>query len=598
MRILRKKNISNDAVNDVKVQPAQVDLEPVIDHTTANTIASKEANEEAAEKNIEASGINKVADEVVKSIQDPKKDTPAPKTPSLKPYTEAKQVADRKALSALIKECKEAGRKYKVKRSLEEGYRYVFEEFEDAFPECYFVCHSDEDANNENGYFDTLEDAKAYAEAHPEIVCIFKVCGNEEEKVWCKEEVVECNKQEVTKEVTEDVKEENPVIVEDEIPETFEGKMDLLAKDEQEAIDTYNKVLALLGDEESNVKEQLNKIIEEEVAHREFLEAVKENHDLVYEHEHKEEEPEIVVQDKELEVVEEGKEEKHVCPDCGKEVCECADKEKVNEASDEYNGYYGDDFVKQMLMDHLEWAIEEVGEDIDKLVEFFIGLGEEAGNKLTTKQIKYLRNCLPDYIKDYHENNDEDETVEEEKSLDEAVIEPVSEPGDVVEEKPEEIPAVEVSGEIEVKEPELTPELDPEAEIEIDSIETFEPTDEIGKKTMATIKDAGDGAMFAFKDTLKDLYNLKIKVSDLQKLLHDGSEWLLDLLGFNENHEEEIHPEEIPETPAEIEEPEIVGGEFDEVKPITDLSTVDINDFEDIDPVEYEEEDEKLFVED
>ncbi len=510
MRILRKKNISNDAVNDVKVQPAQVDLEPVIDHTTANTIASKEANEEAAEKNIEASGINKVADEVAKSIQDPKKDTPAPKTPSLKPYTEAKQVADRKTLSALIKECKEAGRKYKVKRSLEEGYRYVFEEFEDAYPGCYFVCHSDEDANNENGYFDTLEDAKAYAEAHPEIVGIFKVCDNEEEKVWCKEEVVECNKQEVTEEVTKEVEEENPAVVEDEIPETFEGKMDLLAKDEQEAIDAYNKVLALLGDEESNVKEQLNKIIEEEVAHREFLEAVKENHDLVYEHEHKEEEPELVTQEADLAVVEEGKEEKHVCPDCGKEVCECADKEKVNEA----------------------------------------------------------------------------------------VIEPVSEPGDVVEEKPEEVPAVEVSGEIEVKEPELTPELDPEAEIEIDSIETFEPTDDVAKTTMTTIKDAGDGAMFAFKDTLKDLYNLKIKVSDLQKLLHDGSEWLLDLLGFNENHEEEIHPEEIPETPAEIEEPEIVGGEFDEVKPITDLSTVDINDFEDIDPVEYEEEDEKLFVED
>ena len=59
---------------------------------------------------------------------------------------------------ALIKECKEAGRKYKVSRSLKEGFRYVFEEFEDAFPECYFVCHSDEDANNENGYFDTLED--------------------------------------------------------------------------------------------------------------------------------------------------------------------------------------------------------------------------------------------------------------------------------------------------------------------------------------------------------------------------------------------------------------------------------------------------------
>ena len=524
MRILRKKNITNETPVDAALEPAQAELEPVVDHTTANTIASKEANEEAAEKNIEASGIQEVADEVVKEIQDPKKDTPAPKTPSLKPYTEAKDVTDRKALSALIKECKEAGRKYKVSRSLKEGFRYVFEEFEDAFPECYFVCHSDEDANNENGYFDTLEDAKAYAEAHPEIVCIFKVCGNEEEKVWCKEEVVECSKQEVT----EDVEEENPAVVEDEVPETFEGKMDFLAKDEQEAIDAYNKVLALLGDEESNVKEQLNKILEEEIAHREFLEAVKENHELVYEHEHKEEEPELVAQEAEV-VVEESVEDHAVCPKCGKavELCEC---DKV-----------------------------EVEEDL------------------------------------------ETKTTEENK-LDEAIVEPVSEPEDKVE--PEVVPAVELSGEIEVKEPEVevqpevAPELDPEAEIEIDSIETFEPTDEIGKKTMTTIKDAGEGAMFAFKDTLKDLFNLKIKVSDLQQLLSSSSGWLLDLLGFNEEHEEEIHPEELPETPVEIEEPEIVGGEFDEVEPIGQISTVDINDFDEVEPVEYEDEDEKFFVKD
>ena len=162
------------------------------------------------------------------------------------------------------------------------------------------------------------------------------------------------------------------------------------------------------------------------------------------------------------------------------------------------------------------------------------------------------------------------------------------------------VSAVEISGELGVDEPEIAPEVEPEAEIEIDHIETYEPTDEVGKRTMTTIKDAGEGAMFAFKDTLKDLFNLKIKVSDLQKLLSDSSDWLLDLLGFNSESadEEEVFSDELPEEPLPVEEPEIVGGEFDEVKPVTDLSTIDINDFDEVEPVEYEEEDEKFFVED
>lgn len=71
--------------------------------------------------------------------------------------------------------------------------------------------------------------------------------------------------------------------------ETFDEQMDFLAKDEQEAIDGYEKVLALVDDE--HVKEQLNKILEEERAHKEFLEAVKSDKSLVYSHEDKEEEP-------------------------------------------------------------------------------------------------------------------------------------------------------------------------------------------------------------------------------------------------------------------------------------------------------------------
>lgn len=79
--------------------------------------------------------------------------------------------------------------------------------------------------------------------------------------------------------------------------ETFEEQMDFLAKDEQEAIDGYEKVIALVEDE--HVKEQLEKILIEEKAHKDFLEKVKEDKELVYEEplpveEPKEEEVEVV----------------------------------------------------------------------------------------------------------------------------------------------------------------------------------------------------------------------------------------------------------------------------------------------------------------
>ena len=61
---------------------------------------------------------------------------------------------------------------------------------------------------------------------------------------------------------------------------TFEEQMDFLAADEQEAIEGYEKVIALVQDE--HVREQLIKILEEEKAHKAFLEAVKVNPMLEY----------------------------------------------------------------------------------------------------------------------------------------------------------------------------------------------------------------------------------------------------------------------------------------------------------------------------
>jgi len=65
--------------------------------------------------------------------------------------------------------------------------------------------------------------------------------------------------------------------------ETFEDKMNFLAKDEQEAIDGYDKVIALLDPEKDAVViEQLNKIKVEEIAHKKYAEDVINNHDLIY----------------------------------------------------------------------------------------------------------------------------------------------------------------------------------------------------------------------------------------------------------------------------------------------------------------------------
>lgn len=81
---------------------------------------------------------------------------------------------------------------------------------------------------------------------------------------------------------------------------TFDEQMNFLAKDEQEAIDGYDTVIALVEDE--HVKEQLQHIREEEIAHKDYLEAVKKDHSLVYSHEDKEEEEES---EEEVEVIEE-----------------------------------------------------------------------------------------------------------------------------------------------------------------------------------------------------------------------------------------------------------------------------------------------------
>lgn len=72
-----------------------------------------------------------------------------------------------------------------------------------------------------------------------------------------------------------------------EVPDDFEGQMDFLADDEEEAIDGYDKVISKV---DGNAKKQLTHIKDEEEAHKEFLGKLKDDPEAVYDHPEDEEE--------------------------------------------------------------------------------------------------------------------------------------------------------------------------------------------------------------------------------------------------------------------------------------------------------------------
>jgi len=65
-----------------------------------------------------------------------------------------------------------------------------------------------------------------------------------------------------------------------EIPTDFDGQMDFLSADEEEAIDAYAAVIDLVGDD--HVADQLTKIETEEKAHKDYLEKVKDDPTIDY----------------------------------------------------------------------------------------------------------------------------------------------------------------------------------------------------------------------------------------------------------------------------------------------------------------------------
>ena len=258
----------------------------VLNPTEANALEVEKAKKEEAKEDFKE--VDKVADEVAKA-------TNATETTT--------KVKDRKELSKLLSEAKEVGKKWKISRCLDEGYRYLVEWIEE--------IEMERDGEEDNTYLviegaregygiDQVEGDTLTVGQLKDVLDNFDdsikvVIGNDFRagSYYTYGAVNEGNMKEVTiTESEEDDWDDDEEETADESlheakedkkePETFDEKMDFLAADEQEAIDGYEKIIASLGEEDAHVKEQLDKILIEEKAHKKFLEDVKADHSILY----------------------------------------------------------------------------------------------------------------------------------------------------------------------------------------------------------------------------------------------------------------------------------------------------------------------------
>ena len=109
-----------------------------------------------------------------------------------------------------------------------------------------------------------------------------------------------------------------PEEIEGELPEDFAGKIEFLVADEEEAIEGYDKVIeALVGDEFTSARAQLEIIRDEETAHKEFLEKLMADPTAIYSGAACEDETEVEEAEEELE---DEKEEEPLTEDLDEEL--------------------------------------------------------------------------------------------------------------------------------------------------------------------------------------------------------------------------------------------------------------------------------------
>lgn len=226
--------------------------------------------------------------------------------------------------------------------------------------------------------------------------------------------------EEESEEKSEEVKEEPK-----EDPKSYEELIDFLIADEDEAIKGYDKVLAQLDDE--HVIEELNKVRTEEVAHKEFLEKIKEDKTAIYveplEPEEAEEETDLEESKKECSSKNSLKETKgtltvdnipgkkeYIWVQIDSYLSFCKRKNLIPENRDSFDKYLESNSWMMPIRDISESKKEDsskkdLKEDIEKEIKDYLAYCEK--EKLEAKDYNSLKKYLGEPVKENLAEGDE-----------------------------------------------------------------------------------------------------------------------------------------------------------------------------------------------
>ena len=225
---------------------------------------------------------------------------------------------------------------------------------------------------------------------------------------------------------------EKPEEIESELPEDFAGKIEFLVADEEEAIEGYDKVIeALVGDEFTSARAQLEIIRDEETAHKEFLEKLMADPTAIYGGAACEDETEVEEAEEELE---DEKEEEPLTEDLDEELKvftstlsgfhpsekseglwnEIKDADKVEDLEYALEALYPDGIsdvaLDDMLSNEPDWIRDMIGLDEPEVKE------EEPIDEFEDEEIEPLdgeEGSDDDWTEEPFEESEEEDEIEE-----------------------------------------------------------------------------------------------------------------------------------------------------------------------------------------
>ena len=219
---------------------------------------------------------------------------------------------------------------------------------------------------------------------------------------------------------------------ESELPEDFSGKIEFLVADEEEAIEGYDKVIeALVGDEFTSARAQLEIIRDEETAHKEFLEKLMADPTAIYSGAACEDETEVEEAEEELK---DEKEEEPLTEDLDEELKvftstlsgfhpsekseglwnEIKDADKVEDLEYALEALYPDGIsdvaLDDMLSNEPDWIRDMIGLDEPEFKE------EEPIDEFADEEIEPLdgeESSDDDWTEEPFEESEEEDELEE-----------------------------------------------------------------------------------------------------------------------------------------------------------------------------------------